>query len=218
MSLTNAKISTEEGLLIAACKLFSDKGYKDTTIAEISRTSEANVAAVNYYFRDKATLYRKSAKRAFQITEKAFPLDIISVKEKSAEEKLKYFIETALSRVFATGEEGYFSKIMLKELSEPTETLDWIVEKIIIPKAKWLNLILREIVGEDVSERTVSFCHMAIINQCMFFSVNKEIRKRLNIYPELNNQDVKELAETIYCFSINGLKGVMKYKHEHRKL
>jgi TetR/AcrR family transcriptional regulator, regulator of cefoperazone and chloramphenicol sensitivity len=45
-------------LLHTALRLFSEKGFEKTSIREIARTAEANVAAISYYFGDKAGLYR----------------------------------------------------------------------------------------------------------------------------------------------------------------
>lgn len=45
-------------LLHTALRLFSEKGYAKTSIREIAGVAGANVAAIRYYFGDKAGLYR----------------------------------------------------------------------------------------------------------------------------------------------------------------
>ncbi|RYX96845.1 MAG: DUF1956 domain-containing protein [Comamonadaceae bacterium] len=45
-------------LIRAAIKLFSDKGFAKTSTREIAQAAGANVAAISYYFGDKAGLYR----------------------------------------------------------------------------------------------------------------------------------------------------------------
>ena len=45
-------------LLHAALRLFSEKGFAKTSIRDISQAAGANVAAISYYFGDKAGLYR----------------------------------------------------------------------------------------------------------------------------------------------------------------
>lgn len=44
-------------LLLAALRLFSEQGYAKTSIRAIATAAQANVAAVSYYFGDKAALY-----------------------------------------------------------------------------------------------------------------------------------------------------------------
>ncbi|MDO9404101.1 MAG: CerR family C-terminal domain-containing protein [Polaromonas sp.] len=45
-------------LIRAAIKLFSDKGFAKTSTREIALAAGANIAAISYYFGDKAGLYR----------------------------------------------------------------------------------------------------------------------------------------------------------------
>jgi TetR/AcrR family transcriptional regulator, regulator of cefoperazone and chloramphenicol sensitivity len=45
-------------LLHAALRLFSEKGFAKTSIRDIALAAGANVAAISYYFGDKAGLYR----------------------------------------------------------------------------------------------------------------------------------------------------------------
>ena len=64
---------TREQLLESACKLFAEKGYRDTTIAEICALSGANIAAVNYYFQDKKRLYAEAWRLTFERSMRAHP-------------------------------------------------------------------------------------------------------------------------------------------------
>lgn len=45
-------------LLMAALRLFAEKGFAKTSTREIAQAAGANVAAIRYYFGDKAGLYR----------------------------------------------------------------------------------------------------------------------------------------------------------------
>ena len=45
-------------LLLTALRLFAEKGYAKTSTREIALAAGANVAAISYYFGDKAGLYR----------------------------------------------------------------------------------------------------------------------------------------------------------------
>lgn len=47
-----------ERLLHAALKLFADKGYAKASTREIAQAAGTNIAAISYYFGDKAGLYR----------------------------------------------------------------------------------------------------------------------------------------------------------------
>jgi len=48
---------TRNRLLTAASRIFAEKGFQESTIAEICEQADSNIASVNYHFRDKETLY-----------------------------------------------------------------------------------------------------------------------------------------------------------------
>ncbi|MGQ9671001.1 MAG: TetR family transcriptional regulator, partial [Desulfosoma sp.] len=50
-------LATRARLLDAACDVFAEKGYRGARLADICRRAGANIAAVNYHFGDKASLY-----------------------------------------------------------------------------------------------------------------------------------------------------------------
>ncbi|MDD1606663.1 MAG: TetR/AcrR family transcriptional regulator, partial [Methylococcaceae bacterium] len=59
-------LKTQERLLIAASRMFADKGYQETTIAGICEQAQTNIASVNYHFKDKENLYLQAWRYAFQ--------------------------------------------------------------------------------------------------------------------------------------------------------
>jgi TetR/AcrR family transcriptional regulator, regulator of cefoperazone and chloramphenicol sensitivity len=50
--------TSREKILYTALRLFAEHGFKKTSVREIAKESAANVAAIAYYFGDKAGLYR----------------------------------------------------------------------------------------------------------------------------------------------------------------
>jgi len=51
-------VQARERILLAALRLFADKGYASTSVRDIAQAADANIAAIGYYFGDKAGLYR----------------------------------------------------------------------------------------------------------------------------------------------------------------
>ena len=56
---------TKENIMAAAMRLFAEKGLKLVTVREICKSAKANVALVNYYFRNKNGLYQACVERLF---------------------------------------------------------------------------------------------------------------------------------------------------------
>ena len=51
------KMDTKSKILKVAQKLFAEKGFDGTSIRDIASEAEANIAAVNYHFKNKQNLY-----------------------------------------------------------------------------------------------------------------------------------------------------------------
>ena len=59
--------ATRERLLDAAEELFAARGFAGTSVRDITARAECNVAAVNYHFGGKATLYREVFRRRLTV-------------------------------------------------------------------------------------------------------------------------------------------------------
>lgn len=55
--------TTHEKILDAAEKLFADNGFRGTSLRQITQLAGVNIAAVNYHFGDKESLYVEVIKR-----------------------------------------------------------------------------------------------------------------------------------------------------------
>jgi AcrR family transcriptional regulator len=51
-------VLARERILGAALRLFADQGYTSTSVRDIAHAADVNIAAIAYYFGDKAGLYR----------------------------------------------------------------------------------------------------------------------------------------------------------------
>jgi AcrR family transcriptional regulator len=85
--------------LAAASEVFAAKGYPDATIAEICAKAGANLAAVNYHFRDKESLYREAWRQSLVESLKAHPPDGGVRSDASPEDRLRGQIKALLERV-----------------------------------------------------------------------------------------------------------------------
>ena len=59
--------ATRRRILDQAAALFAERGFEKVTVREICRAARANVAAVNYHFGDKRSLYVAVVKMAIEI-------------------------------------------------------------------------------------------------------------------------------------------------------
>lgn len=196
---------TRSRLLNAACEVFAEKGYRNAKIADICRRANANVAAVNYYFGDKATLYSEAWHQAFEKC--AFP-ESNRAAYASPEEALRSYIYSLMENFTAQDDRGQFTRLYLMELANPTGVIQDTWHELIEPRRQRLLGIIREILGSQSSEETVIFCEMSIINQCRALSTIRRTDMEFLLGKHLSPDIINRLADHFTRFSLAGIKAV----------
>ena len=196
---------TRQRLLVCACEIFADKGYRDTTVAEICARANANIAAVNYHFGDKSTLYAEVLRHAYAEASARYPITGGLVPDSPARDRLRAHIEAHLRRTLSDGAASYFPRILVKEMAEPTAALRPVVKEVLAPHREHLRGILRELLGGEASEQQVRFCVISIISQCYYFGFNRTIRERLFASGQASDERLLDLIEHITSFCLAGV-------------
>jgi AcrR family transcriptional regulator len=108
------EITTEEKILIAARKVFIEKGWDGARMQEIADNAGINKALLHYYFRNKEQLF----KRVFAgIVGKLIPnLNTIIQSEQPIFEKIQAFIDAYLDFLLANQELPLLSLMSYHEM------------------------------------------------------------------------------------------------------
>ncbi|MBI5590021.1 MAG: CerR family C-terminal domain-containing protein [Deltaproteobacteria bacterium] len=200
---------TQARLLKSACEVFAEKGYREATLAEICERANANIAAANYYFRDKATLYAEAWRRSFQRSLEIYPADGNVPPEAPPEERLRGRIQSILQRI--ADPQSYEFDILYKELVNQTGLLADVMQESIEPIRRGLFVLMRELLGEKASDLQVQLCQMSIRAQCFDLIIREQRRKKASegkkiTGPPFIDVDVTVLADHILRFSLAGIR------------
>ena len=210
----NGKV-TRNRVLNAACEVFAEKGYRNAKVAEICRRAGANVAAVNYYFGDKATLYSKAWQHAFN--ESDMPDSVVPA-HTSPEDQLRNHIHSLIRNFMEKGLQGYFTRLYLMELANPTGLIQDSWLDLIEPRRQKLLRIICKIMGVEDTNEMVLFCEMSIINQCRaLLTINRNDLEYLLGQP-LSQNLIKRLADHITSFSLAGIGAVGKSRYKKEEI
>lgn len=210
MAIRKDGLDTYQKLLKAATEVFAEKGYRDTTVAEICRRARSNVAAVNYHFDSKDELYIAVLKNAFAEALQVYPPDGGLPTDAPAEDRLRALVHSVLHRILDDGRLGCAGQILLRELAEPTDAFRGVHEDIVGPMRQIMRQIVRDLVGPEADEQQIVFCAMSVIHQCLAIGFRKG-RGHLPAFLarcESKGEIIDALAEHITLFSLAGLAAV----------
>lgn len=201
-------VRTRESLLKAACEIFAEKGYRDTTIAEISDRAGANIAAVNYHFGSKGTLYTEAWRRTFQESLKAHPPDGGVDDDAPAEERLRGHVAATLHRMTDKNNREFW--LVQREIADPTGLLEGVMDQEIHPIHEKMERLVRELLGPAGSDQDVQFCEASIINQCinpMVAGEKSQGKKAVRVGPP-GVKDIGAYVNHVVEFSLAGIRAI----------
>jgi AcrR family transcriptional regulator len=199
---------TEQRILEAAGEVFAEQGFRNATIREICKRAHANVAAINYHFHDKEGLYHAVLKYAHLCAAEAYPSGLFV--GKGAEERLGAFIRGRLRIMFDEGRPSWRGKIMARELIEPTQALDHLVQEELRPRFRELQAVVRELLGDRADDEQVRFCCLSVIGQCVFLHNARQVIGRVDPRMKFTPAEIEKLALHITRFSLGALKQLRK--------
>jgi TetR/AcrR family transcriptional regulator, regulator of cefoperazone and chloramphenicol sensitivity len=201
---------TRQRLLEVAGEVFAEYGYRAATIREICRRAGANVAAVNYHFRDKDGLYAKCLTYWLAEAMKKYPPDMGVTPDSAPELRLRAFVRSFVFRILDESRHAWYGKLIARNLVETTPFLDTCVEQSVRPMSQRLYGMIREIVGPQANERAVELAGLSIIGQIMFHRHSRSAITRLFPHMGCTHEDLERLADHITKFSLAGLRELTK--------
>jgi len=201
---------TKERLLAAAGDVFIEKGFREATVAEICKRAEANIAAVNYHFGSKESLYQEAWRHSFTESLKSFPMGGGVSEAASAEERLRGHIESLIKRIANENNKDFF--IAQMELVNPMGLLREVMKTELIPMQQHMRALVRELLGKMASEEQVHYCEISIMSMC----VHPIVMQRMAAHAKKNEMpflidDIGKFADHVVNFALAGID-VMRNK------
>lgn len=204
---------TRRQLLEAAGEVFAEFGFRNATVREICRRAHANVAAVNYHFGDKETLYAEVLRYAHGKALAKYPPLLDVAGDAPPEARLRAFVKSLLLRIFDKGPDSWHGKLMSREMIEPSAALDSLVEKRMRPMAGQLWRIVAGVLHCPLNDERVRLCAFSVVSQCVFYHHCGPVVARL--FPKqqpLDEAGIERLADHVTRFSLAAMKHLPKPK------
>jgi TetR/AcrR family transcriptional regulator len=197
---------TAESILVAARKVFAEKGYSGAHVDEIAQRAGVNKATIYYQIGDKDTLYANVIHQVLGNTAQNIAGAVAEVD--SPEEKLKAYINCIAANMDRNPE---LPPIMMREVASGGATLPRVVIEDIASVLTVLVGILEEGRKKGVFIETVPFLiHMMIVGTIVFYKKAQPIKDRqLWLLTKLKAYDKKikaSLGEEVAALVLKAIK------------
>jgi AcrR family transcriptional regulator len=206
--------ATRSRLVDVATRQFAAVGYRDATIRTICREARANVAAVNYHFRDKAGLYRDVLESAFGVVHQTTERAIAEGKGRSPEDKLRAYIRVQCEAILAASGPNVLQQLMDREAQEPTPGLEDVLERTFKPRFEYLFGIVGELLTLPPSDVRVRLTAFSIHGSIVLFRQNP-VSGRLRA-PWHIAFSPAQITEHLLTYSLAAIEGYRPWRARHR--
>jgi AcrR family transcriptional regulator len=197
-------LGTRERVLEVATRLFAESGFKRVTVRAICHEARANVAAVNYHFRDKLGLYTEVLGQAVAVMRETTEAAARGAEGRPATDQLRAYIRIVSERLFAHGCDSWLHQLINREMADPTPLVSTLVDGGMRPRLELLSRIVGSLLARSPDDPAVMMCVCSIHSQIVMFRpspISDHIRARFNL-PVLTPELV---ADHISAFTLAGL-------------
>jgi len=205
-----ARPDTRRRVLSAAGEIFAERGFREATVREICERAGANIAAVNYHFRDKEGLYRAVFQDANVAAMERYPVERAG--ERGADssaapaEQLRGYVRNFIARLLDDdGRPSWHGQLMAREMVEPTAVLDEQARDFVRPQFERLCAIVRLLLGAGASEDAIVRSACSVAGQCLFYKHARPMIERAMPEVRFDAAARVELGEHIAEFSLRAM-------------
>ena len=190
------KVTTEQKIIMAADKLFTQKGYAATKTRDITQEAETNVALLNYYFGSKENLYKKVVQEKFRLLLSTIGT-VLSDESISLENKIKTITENYTNLLLENEELPIF---ILNELTVNKELFKDITQN--------TRQITQPVIYKQLKERNTEISTSNLIVNILSLTMFPFVAKPLIISSGLVKEE--EFADFVYERKEKILEWIMK--------
>ncbi|MEB2346362.1 MAG: CerR family C-terminal domain-containing protein [Deltaproteobacteria bacterium] len=215
--------ATRRRLLAAAGERFAARGFRGATLREIAERAGTNLAAANYHFGSKRGLYLEVAREHFEALEHRLAAqgaavggeeDLAGCSRGEVEALLRARLRTIL-RSFLEDDRIHAS-LMQRELLDPSDALQMIVRRWVLPLRGAIERILVRLAPELApAERTrASF---STVGQLAFYLTHRPALLLMMERRAWPRGFVDEVAEHVTEFTLGGIERLRSRRRARRR-
>jgi TetR/AcrR family transcriptional regulator, regulator of cefoperazone and chloramphenicol sensitivity len=188
-------------VLEAAGEVFAERGYYDATVREICARAGANVAAVNYHFRDKLGLYTEVLRQAVGAVQNEAIRKALD-DDAEPEEVLRQAIRAMFKKMCGADRPDLRFGLMAHELAHPTPALSRVIDEAIRPVYSRLREIIGTILRLPADHETTRLCTISVVGQIVHYAHARPVLAQLWPALKMTPSRVEQIGNHIADFSL----------------
>ena len=160
----NSDTDTSSAIADAARLRFATKGYEATSLREIAKDANIDVALIAYRFGGKAGLWKSIVSQSAKDLREALEAALAATEAKPARERLRHAMKAFIDYQLAYPD---IPRLLLRDITIDSDRNDWILDELSLPLHRYFFDLAQAAAGEcggDVSHlqfRVANFIYSA---------------------------------------------------------
>jgi len=203
------KQRTKLRLIEGGAAVFSEKAYRDATVAGICQRAGANIAAVNYHFGSKEGLYEVVWDSVLEFFESAYPPPGDSAPPR---EVIALFIRHRAFAIFDPGKGGWLPRILHRQMGDPIAETVRLAEKYLRPRKQRVLAAIGSLLQENPDSAIVKSCFINVLAPMIMLSVHRRARRELFGEGPPTSAQLSAAADQFTAFALGGIDALAPKK------
>jgi AcrR family transcriptional regulator len=209
---TQESRDTHDRILLAAQKLFADKGFDATSVRDITSEADCNVASVNYHFGGKDNLYLETFRSMLTVLRDRRLEMIGELMEREPTPSLEEFVETfaaiMIEPLVGDSRGRMFLNLVSREMIAPRLPQGVLLEEFFEPMMGGATAAL-ERVGPPLDTASARLCVMSLVGQLLHSLKAHHLLSDLGRSDVVPMQHAEQMAHFVR-FSVGGIRACAK--------
>jgi len=190
---------SRERLLQAAMRLFGEQGFSKTSTREIAQAANANVAAISYYFGDKAGLYQACFTTLCTPVENNIAM--FDQPHFTLRESLQGYYQQMVAPLMAGADAEVMLRLFYREMLEPTGMWQREIETNIKPEHMALVKVLCRHLGKKKPDDSVHRLGYAIAAMCLQMLIGRDVVAAITPHMMASPQALADWVQHLTVFA-----------------
>ena len=174
--------TTRERLLWRGVRLFAERGYRGTSLRDVTAAAGANLASIKYYFGDKAAFYQECFR--FIWRHNPSPIDALDLAVIRTRQDWLTAINSMTREIAALVLDDHrnvrwLTGMMSREMAAPTPALGLVMSEFITPRLNRFEALLTMGLPPRASVQTQRLWGFCALGQLMMFALARPAAERI---------------------------------------
>jgi AcrR family transcriptional regulator len=195
-------LHTRQKLLAAAIESFGHHGFDGTSIREIAKAANVNIAGIAYHFGGKDQLYRACLEHITEtmrhgLSERLASGNEASLSPAEARETLKDTLFAVTELLLATPEAASFVRIVVREQMDPSSAFEILYARFMEPMHRRLCALWSIAAGSAPESEATKIAIFSLLGQVLLFRIARAGALRRMGWRDIGERELNAIKHRI---------------------